>query len=329
MNENLKPARKAFSRMGLALVVIMVVTVVAQLLWTLIPLMIWGEDHWLIASSWGVWLGNFVPMYLLGIPAGLLVLRTVPGEKPVDNKLGAKYFWMALPIAYFFTYAGSLIGNTLSSLLSGGAAENAVAEMAMDTNPLKILVMVILAPLLEEYICRKQIIDRTARYGEKTAVVFSALLFGLFHGNFFQFFYAFGVGLVLGYIYIRTGRLRYTVGIHAILNFLGAVVAPFILSLVDLEALNAIDPAAAPEEVLQVYASMMPGLLIYMLYAVALFGIVITGLVLLIIVAKRLNWKEAPEQLPAGARLKTAYLNVGMILFFVMCAGLFALALLP
>ena len=89
MNENLKPARKAFSRMGLALVVIMVVTVVAQLLWTLIPLMIWGEDHWLIASSWGVWLGNFVPMYLLGIPAGLLVLRTVPGEKPADNKLGA------------------------------------------------------------------------------------------------------------------------------------------------------------------------------------------------------------------------------------------------
>ena len=98
--------------------------------------------------------------------------------------------------------------------------------------------------------------------------------------------------------------------------------------LVDLEALNAIDPAAAPEEVLQVYASMMPGLLIYMLYAVVLFGIVITGLVLLIIVAKRLNWKEAPEQLPAGTRVKTAYLNVGMILFFVMCAGLFALALL-
>lgn len=327
MNDNIRTARRAYSRVGLALVMILAVTMALQLLWTLIPLLIWGDEHWMVSSSWGTLLGSFLPMYLLGIPAGLVVLSTVPGEVPENNKLSAKHFWMALPITYVFVYAGSLTGNFLSTLLSGGTAENPVVEMTSYANILSVVVPVIAAPLIEEYVFRKQIIDRTAKFGEKTAVFFSALLFGLFHGNFFQFFYAFGIGLVLGYIYVRTGRLRYTIALHAIINFLGGVVAPFVTSLVDTEQMSNLSSSAAPQEIVEYYARNLPGLLVYCMYATLLLGTTVFGLVLLIKTVKKLTWKEMSHQLPAGAGGKAAYLNVGVILFFVVCTFLFLLSL--
>ena len=49
------------------------------------------------------------------------------------------------------------------------------------------LYMVICAPILEEYIFRKLIVDRTVKYGQGVAIVLSGLMFGLFHGNLNQF----------------------------------------------------------------------------------------------------------------------------------------------
>ena len=69
--------------------------------------------------------------------------------------------------------------------------------------------------ILEEFIFRKMVIDRIWQYGEKIAVVTSALIFALFHINLFQFFYALGIGLIFAYVYLRTGKLRYTIIMHA------------------------------------------------------------------------------------------------------------------
>ena len=51
----------------------------------------------------------------------------------------------------------------------------------------------------------------------------NGLCFGLFHGNLAQFFYTAILGMILAYVYIRTGKILYTMGIHACLNFLGGV----------------------------------------------------------------------------------------------------------
>ena len=327
MNENLRAVRKIFSRIGVALCVIVAVSLIAQLAWIVGSVLLLGEDNWLIDSSWGMWLSTFVPMYAIGIPAGLLILWKMPVGKPENKPLGAKTFWLSLPIVFFLMYSGNLIGTGLSALLSGGQAQNTVADMTMDTNPLKILVMVILAPLLEEYIFRKQIIDRTGRFGEKTAVIFSALTFGLFHMNLFQFFYAFGIGLVLGYLYVRTGRLRYPVAIHCIVNFMGAVIAPLILSMVDQEALLALDPNS--QAYMEAWVQMLPGLALQFLYSVFLIGLSVAGLVLLIVFRKKLIWKETEAQLTGAAGVRAVYLNVGMILFMIMCAAFIVMSLLP
>ena len=197
----------------------------------------------------------------------------------------------------------------------------------MDMNPIKVVVMVILAPIFEELIFRKLMLDRISKYGEKMAIFFTALAFGLLHQNLFQFFYAFGVGLVFGYIYMRTGRIRYSIILHAIINFMGAVIAPYILKLIDIEKLTNISSEVAPEEALNLVLEILPEFLIYTLYSNILFGIIIAGLVLFIIQLRKLKWQHSELELPKDKVFKTAQLNAGVILYVAICTVFTVIAL--
>lgn len=325
---DLSQAKKTFSRIGLAFSTILFVTTVLQILWFSLPVAIGGEDNKLSASSWWTWLGTMVPMYLVAVPLGLLILRKLPARAPEDHKLSGKLFLEFLPMCFCLMYAGNLIGTFLSTGLSGGSAENPVAELAMDNSFLKVLCMVILAPVLEEYICRKQIIDRTRQYGEKISVFLSALVFGLLHQNLFQFFYAFALGLHFGFVYIRSGRLRYSILLHGIINFMGGVVAPWVLSKVNMEAIENLEPSASTAEIMAWYEEILPGLGLLMLYATVLLGLAITGLILLIKRFRSMYWEEAEAQLPRGTAAKTVYLNVGMVLYAVLCFASIILSLI-
>ena len=326
---DLQPAKKAFSRIGFAMSAIMVLSTLLQLLYILISKAIWGPESWFISSSWGMWIGSFAPVYLVAIPVGLLIMRKLPTQKPEDNKLSFRQLFVFIPMSMCLMYIGNLIGNALSFILSGGQAQNALMNYAMDTNPIKILVVVILAPLLEEFVCRKQIIDRTRQYGEKTAVFLSAFVFALLHKNLFQFFYAFALGIIFAYIYTRTGRLRYSVILHAVVNFLGSVVAPWVLSYVDLEAIANLDPNLPAEELMQTMISILPGYLLLMVYANLLMGLSIFGLVLLLIRRKKTQWQQSDARLPKAKAGKTVLLNVGMILYMVISTIFIIAALFP
>lgn len=316
---NIRTEGKIFSRIGWAFSAILVITTALQTLWIIVPDLIWGEENWFTGSSWGIWLATFLPMYLVAIPVGLRILKPVPVCPPEERKLDVGKLLMLFPICCCVMYTGNLIGTLLSLGLSGGEAENLVAEYAMDSNPLKVLFMVILAPLLEEYICRRQIIDRTRCYGEKTAVVLSALVFGLLHQNLYQFFYAFGLGLIFAYLYVRTGRLRYPVVFHAVINFMGSVLAPWILSRVDMAALDAMDPNARAEELMALYGELLPGLLAFGAYSIALLSLSVAGLVLIILNFRKVTWLPTERQLPGGTAAKIVYVNWGMGVYILLC----------
>lgn len=61
----------------------------------------------------------------------------------------------------------------------------------------------ILAPLSEEIFFRGAILRGLQPFGKKFAILASAFLFGIFHGNLIQAPYAFLVGLVLGYVTVE------------------------------------------------------------------------------------------------------------------------------
>ena len=94
-----------------------------------------------------------------------------------------------------------------------------------------VLCTVILAPILEEILFRgifyagfRSIF--AYRVNEKKmvslALVFSSLCFGIVHMNVSQFVYAFIMGILLGYIYEKTGKLYMSVIAHAVCNLLSA-----------------------------------------------------------------------------------------------------------
>lgn len=325
---DLKPVRKIYSCIGWSLCAILAVLLITQVLLNLILKTLWPEGCWLTATSTGTWILTFVPLYLFAIPVGILFLRPIPTQPPQPASMGTKNFWIFLPICFFLTCSGNIVGNLISSLVSGGEAQNALDKYSMDPNPVKVLFVVVFAPLFEEYVFRKQLIDRTRVYGEKSAVLLSAVTFALFHMNLFQFFYAFLLGWVFGYIYIRTGKLRYPVAMHSCVNFVGSVVAPFVLSLVDMEALSTIGANAANEEALSIYASMLPGIVLYFLYMIIFLGLSVTGLVFLVLQCKKLKWQPVQAQLPSDSCGKTVYLNAGMLVFLTLALAMTIISVL-
>ena len=301
MNEenlvSIQEAKSCFRTLSLALLAMTLCPIVIQLLIGIVASVLYVLGD-LLSNPWFVWAVSSLPMYVVGVPIFLLILRTVPIHPQPRGKLPASRFLLLLLMCFPVTYLGNLIGTLLSAVLSGGTAQNSIETYLTDGGPLALFTTIIVAPVVEEYVFRKQLLDRCGRYGEKTAMVFSALAFGLFHMNFYQFFYAFGVGLILAYVYLRTRSLRYPVLIHMIINFLGSAVPLFMMSY---------------------------GLEVYLLAADL--GLAVAGLVAAIVYRKRFSLSPAPCELPREGRAKTVYGNAGFLLFALFCGVMFVLAL--
>jgi len=318
---DLKEAKKHFSKLGIGTFAILGIGTAAQLLLLYVVHSVWPQ--WM-EYSWGMWLITFAPLYLIAVPIGLLLLRRASSKPLEKHDLKPGRFIVTAIICIFLMYAGNILGTLITALLRllpGMTAENPILGYATDNALLpKVLFMVILAPLIEEYIFRKQLIDRIHIYGEKLAVITSALMFGLFHGNLSQFFYAFALGLVFGYVYLKTGKLRYSIGLHMLINCIGSVIGPLFLEKIavvnTMETLN-----------LAALKPILPWLIAFGVYVLVLIGLAIAGLVLLCIHKRRVSFAQAEMELPKGCRFNTVYINVGMILLIVGCMALMVASL--
>lgn len=115
-------------------------------------------------------------------------------------------------------------------------------------------------------------------------------MFGAFHLNLYQFFYAFFLGAVFGYIYVKTGRLRYTIALHATVNFLGGVAVPALLRKI-LPFLERLEQGAFnAEEIFSQLLPVLPALLLYAAYGFLLIGCTLTTVVLGIVLHRRLSF---------------------------------------
>ncbi|MBQ9761722.1 MAG: CPBP family intramembrane metalloprotease [Oscillospiraceae bacterium] len=75
------------------------------------------------------------------------------------------------------------------------------------------------APISEEILFRGLILRSLEPFGKKFAIFASALLFGLFHGNLTQAPFAFGVGLILGYVTLEH-NIGWAMLLHMINNLI-------------------------------------------------------------------------------------------------------------
>lgn len=311
-----KTARRHFSHLGLmyflGTLIIFAVQIGINFLAVRLPfLKINSMDTALLLSS--------LPMYLISMPLMALLIQSVPAVPVARHKMSFLQWIASFFMCYTMMYLSNLIGLFLSqiiSLLKGTPVENPLSDIVVSIHPLTaFFIMVLCAPVAEELLFRKLLIERTAKYGEKTAILFSAFFFGLFHGNLNQFAYAFTLGAFFGFIYVKTGKLIYTVCLHMAVNFFGSVVSIFLLNSTVFQELSAFsgDPAA----LMTALSGHLAEFILIGLYSFMILGFLITGIICLAVNAKKMKLKPAAVPLPKGKLFSAAFFNIGVLLFTV------------
>lgn len=90
------------------------------------------------------------------------------------------------------------------------------------------ILLTVIAPLFEEFIFRGAVLHLLQPYGNGLAIFVSAFCFGIYHGNFLQFFFAFALGICLGYIAIATKSLFCSTVLHALFNSVSGIIMIFV-----------------------------------------------------------------------------------------------------
>lgn len=318
-----KNHKKIFSKIGFSLVVIILLVYGLQLLTgAVLGMMPKGAER-ISSSTTALMLLTFLPQYVVAFPVGIMMLKKLPDPSICHSKESysiaelVKYGLMCLPVMFL----GNIVGTLLSNIFSAGQATNAIESLITGNVGIEFIFMVILAPFFEEYVFRKLIIDKTLGYGEKTAILLSAVTFGLIHGNLFQFFYAFGIGLIFAYIYVKTGNFFYSFGLHAFINFIGGIVPSLLLKALgqdSIKTLVTMDLTALGEN-----AEMVA---IYGVYLIIYYVFMITGIILLIKNRKKFSLESKEGETAVTAKI--VYLNPGMLVFFCMMVVIFIFMLM-
>lgn len=228
----LRGHRERFSRLGWALTAQMAAMLAVQ---TALLLAAQALAPVLVRSGVFLWLVSVLSAYGAGVPAAWLVLRGTEEAPPQPGApLGPGRFFRSylagLGLMYLVNLATlALMG--LVGLLRGQTVENPVDNMADYPLVLNLLLGCVIAPVCEEYLFRGLLLNRLRPYGERFAVWASALCFGLFHGNFSQFFYACAIGVLFAGVVLKTGRLRQAMLLHALINFVGTGLIPLLSGL--------------------------------------------------------------------------------------------------
>ena len=309
--EILKTYKKHFSLLGLmyflgALIIIGVQVAVSMLVLAFAPSLLDNPNLSLLVSM--------LPTYTIAFPLTSLLIHQVPGVQMKKHNMKPTQLLGAFAISYALMYLSNLAGQFFTNIIGiikGSPVDDAIADLVSELNHLTaFFVMVLLAPALEEWIFRKLLVDRTIRYGEGTAIFLSGLMFGLFHGNLNQFVYTFLIGAFWAFIYVKTGRLRYTIYLHMALNFMGSIGSLFFLG-----AISTLEGGSSAMNGFHFLLGMLIPLAIVIPYLIVVFGLVISGIVLLVTNWKRFRLIPAELFIPKEKRFSVIFLNAGMILY--------------
>ena len=285
-----------------------------------------------------------VPFYLLDVAISVVFLYAIPiiaavfilknplkGKKPYSH---TKYFGKAMglfPAAY-----GAAIFVRILTLIAGAflqgtdledsfnATSEALATPNMATAVILFVQLTVIAPIFEELWFRGLVLESLRPYGNGFAIFISALLFGMTHANFEQFFYATTIGIVLGYIAVSTGSLVTTTIMHAILNSISGIM----LLLAADEGVGDYLLAAQRGEEGVITASVV----LYIIWLVAVMLLLAVGVVMAIyklIKIKRYRVPKVQTELSAPCRWGIFLSRATVIIMLLLAADTFVWNFIP
>ena len=188
-----------------------------------------AEDFY---GIWGVW---------LFIAAGLSLLIWSFSKKFPMKRIYEHVAPKKMTIQSFAMICASLYGVRFISKLILGGIEKLLFEMGipatlvantseeLTSSIIFVLYLGVMAPVVEEFIFRGFIGYRLERYGKVFTILFTALIFSLFHANITQEVFTFMAGIVFAYVAIEYG-FQWAVVVHMMNNFIFAVVVDIYLA---------------------------------------------------------------------------------------------------
>lgn len=338
--ENSGLMKKTYSKYAFSAAMFMVAAVIVQLFNNIVLTNVLPESF--TNSSVYGFLNIIIPEYFVGFPLLIVLIMLIfkiDTKAPEKNKFGFGRFIVTLLLMAGAVGIGAVIGTGINFALTlpfgvNMADTNALANLMNGSNPFwRILTVGILAPIVEELVFRKFLIDRVVKYGELVAILTSGLMFGLFHGNFSQFFYATFIGFIFAYVYVRTGKVWITILYHMMMNLATSVVSVTLLGMVDYEAVAKYgeisklvmanpNDAALQAEMMEAMAASIPYLILcvwFIFLGILAFAGIITWIIVL--VRKKIKIQRTEDQVEKG--MKFAWGNPGMIVFIIAMVALF------
>ena len=329
----IKEMKKAAVKIGWKYFVFGVVVIIAQYIYA------WLLPEKYYTESWANFLQIIIPTYCIAFPVLCLLVCKMPKVQMEKKKMGFWKIVITVIIGSGICGVGMVIGTVVGELITlpfgvSASDNNSLGNLMIMSDPFwRILTVGILAPIFEELIFRKLLIDRVIKYGEFCAIMMSGIMFGLFHGNFAQFFFATGLGMLFAFVYARTGKIWYTILLHMVVNMTTSVITtPLAMKVLEhMEVINKISELSTRPnelmaylenpEVMQVYGYMM----VYACWMMFLAVCALTGVILFFVFLKKFKLKETPMGVKNGTVFLKSFVNGGMILFILMSAFLFVL----
>ncbi len=157
------------------------------------------------------------------------IIINIRSEKFLDfckfNKTDDKLIFYCIILTFGLIPIISIIAGFLN-LFFKSYNETSKAIQVLSNDPIMILFLIVFIPIMEEIVFRglilNEIINSTKNY--RLAIVFQAVLFGIFHGNIVQGIYAFILGIVLGSIAYIFNSIYLSIIMHCIFNLMGSIV---------------------------------------------------------------------------------------------------------
>lgn len=163
----------------------------------------------------GMTLDFFIFIYLPLLLPAYAVIRHQGMSFP-DIGLTPRKLHIYIPLAII---AGGIIGWGESMVINAGSL---IPDLSSE-NILKLsLIMIFVVGFVEELIFRSLLQTRMGdSFGRPRGLLIASLLFGIMHsgyGTFYEVLYTFSAGMVLGYMFLRTGSLPLVSLTHGFVN---------------------------------------------------------------------------------------------------------------
>jgi len=154
--------------------------------------------------------------YALSMALTILIGIFLRGSGQFDNK---RFSWQLLPLSIVLITCVQIILDPLTEFIPVSDVMRQLLK-GMVEDPLPYFFMAVLAaPVLEELLFRGIILQGyLSNYKPLPAVLVSAALFGVIHGNLLQGAGAFILGAIIGWLFYRTRSILFAILLHFINN---------------------------------------------------------------------------------------------------------------